>query len=564
MAGPGQVRFPGEDKRRKLRMKGIKKASDSIQKRLRKNLDALLDDPSSILPTRHPKGVFPRRDPLKKTQKEVQRVTDKRNNLKWLQRRMRKRRGDVPARALAGTLAAAHEETFDTVSIFQNPAYGRHSFVRRGMAAPTDLASMQNFHDIPLRLLLWRDHAKAGIWFFGSRAEIVCTGTKPLIPDGWIDEGLKQTPINLQKDGRVWFTSGLTPKEVEERKQTKDGWIRFEFNDGTLLGISAASLQSIEESLIGGISLRMLPPKISAVAEIEWIWAPEGWGDDREISKEMEEAGQEVLTAWTDLTLKDKDVVERLKGAVTNSIDEGFVLGTMWFEEFEEGISAIEGTDLEKEAIQCALSNIKAGLHVRRDGVALDSPDDVIRLEMRAGHDILISLWDDWGHTILEEMFGIEGEKADDIHAKQMKRKQGFNAFLKGLSKDRQATSKLEALPWNNTVLPSPLDLLHDLVRKGHTDGLGRTISMVRKRKVINDAAMGWAWLVAHDRDGSEAWRFEQVARDKGGDWARAVSDLWQVSEILIAGNGKKSDYIDAMGKVAAAASLQTDLPDDE
>ena len=312
MAGPGQVRFPGEDKRRKLRMKGIKKASDSIQKRLRKNLDALLDDPSSILPTRHPKGVFPRRDPLKKTQKEVQRVTDKRNNLKWLQRRMRKRRGDVPARALAGTLAAAHEETFDTVSIFQNPAYGRHSFVRRGMAAPTDLASMQNFHDIPLRLLLWRDHAKAGIWFFGSRAEIVCTGTKPLIPDGWIDEGLKQTPINLQKDGRVWFTSGLTPKEVEERKQTKDGWIRFEFNDGTLLGISAASLQSIEESLIGGISLRMLPPKISAVAEIEWIWAPEGWGDDREISKEMEEAGQEVLTAWTDLTLKDKDVVEIL------------------------------------------------------------------------------------------------------------------------------------------------------------------------------------------------------------------------------------------------------------
>ena len=29
---------------------------------------------------------------------------------------MRKRRGDVPARALAGSLAAAHEESFDTVS----------------------------------------------------------------------------------------------------------------------------------------------------------------------------------------------------------------------------------------------------------------------------------------------------------------------------------------------------------------------------------------------------------------------------------------------------------------
>ena len=86
----------------------------------------------------------------------------------------------------------------------------------------------------------------------------------------------------------------------------------------------------------------------------------------------MDDAVQEILVAWTDLTLKDKDVVERLKGAVTNSIDEGFILGTMWFEEFEDGISAIEGTELEKEAIQCALSNIKAGLHVRRDGVAVD------------------------------------------------------------------------------------------------------------------------------------------------------------------------------------------------
>jgi len=564
MAGPGQVRFPGQDKRRKLRMKGIKKASDAIQKRLRKNLDALLDDPSSILPTRHPNGVFPRRDPLRKTQKEVQRVTDKRNNLKWLQRRMRKRRGDVPARALAGTLAAAHEDVFDTVSIFNNPVYGRHSFVRRGMAAPTDLASMQNFHDVPLRLLLWRDHARAGIWFFGNRDEIVCTGTKPLIPDGWIDAGLKLAPIDLEEKDGVWFTSGLTAKDVEERIQNKDGWIRFEFNDGTILGISAASLQSIEESLIGKISLRMLPPKISAVAEIEWIWSPDGWPDNRDAPDGMDEAIQEILAAWTELTLKDKDVVERLKGAVTNSINEGFILGTMWFEEFEDGISAIEGTDLEKEAIQCALSNINAGLHVRRDGVALDSPDDVIRLEMKAGHDILIALWEDWGHTILEEMFGIVGENADNIYSKQMKRKQGFNAFLKGLSKDRQATSKLEALPWNDVVLPSPLDLLHELVRKGHTDGLGRTVSMVRKRKIIDEAAMGWAWLVAHERDGSEAWRFDQVARDKGGDWARSVADLWEVSMDLISGGGKKSDYIEAMKSVASAASIQSGLPDEE
>ena len=104
----------------------------------------------------------------------------------------------------------------------------------------------------------------------------------------------------------------------------------------------------------------MLPPKISAVAEIEWVWSPDGWPDERDAPDGMDDAVQEILVAWTDLTLKDKDVVERLKEFVTNSIDEGFILGTMWFEEFEDGISAIEA-ELEKEAIQCALSNIKAG-----------------------------------------------------------------------------------------------------------------------------------------------------------------------------------------------------------
>ena len=45
---PAQVRFPG-DKNRKQRVKvrGIKQASKEIQKRLERNLEALLEDPSA-------------------------------------------------------------------------------------------------------------------------------------------------------------------------------------------------------------------------------------------------------------------------------------------------------------------------------------------------------------------------------------------------------------------------------------------------------------------------------------------------------------------------------------
>ena len=43
---PAEVRFPGDKNRRKrLRVRGIKQASKEIQRRLEKNLDALLDSP---------------------------------------------------------------------------------------------------------------------------------------------------------------------------------------------------------------------------------------------------------------------------------------------------------------------------------------------------------------------------------------------------------------------------------------------------------------------------------------------------------------------------------------
>ena len=242
MKGPAQVRFPCEDKRGRLKMKGIKKASETIQKRLRKNLDGLLEEPEKVIPTRHEEGDFPRRDPLKKTIREMEKVINKRNNRKWLQKRMSKRRGDAQARALAGSLAAAHEEDFDTVSIFDNPAYGRHSYLRRGLAAPSDLASVQNLHAIPLRLLLWREHAKAGLWFFGGRNQTVCTGVSPILPKGWVTSGLKGAPIKLsnnEEDNEIWLSKGLSKQDIDNSKITEGGWLRITFNDGTVVGIDS-------------------------------------------------------------------------------------------------------------------------------------------------------------------------------------------------------------------------------------------------------------------------------------------------------------------------------------
>ena len=564
MKGPAQVRFPGEDKRRRLKMKGIKKASETIQKRLRKNLDGLLDEPEKIIPTRHENGDFPRRDPLKKTIREMEKVINKRNNRKWLQKRMSKRRGDVQARALAGSLAAAHEEDFDTVSIFDNPAYGRHSYLRRGLAAPSDLASVQNLHAIPLRLLLWREHAKAGLWFFGGKNQTVCTGVSPILPKGWVASSLKGAPINLsnnEKNQKIWLSKGLVLDDVENEKISDGGWLKLNFNDGTIVGIDSTQLTASDTGFVGYLSLRMLPPKLTRIAHIDWMWIPKGWPKDQSLPTVTDDAVESILESWADLKITDKDLVEKLKGAVTSSIDEGFVLSNQWFKDIEEGVNAIEGTALEKMAIQTAINGKEGGLHVRKDGVVLSSPDEVVRIEMSAGHDILSALWEDYGHVILEDMFGMRGDDVEKLHSTQMKRKQGFNAFLKNIDAERKTKARLDVLPWINEQLPKPLDFAHELICKAHADGLGSTTSMVRKRGDVNESAIGWAWLSAHEKAESEAWRFDEVARDKGGDWIKIIKNLWDESVKLIDGEGSKKEYADAMKSLAKTMGNTSELP---
>ncbi len=564
MAGPAQVRFPGEDKRRKLKMRGIKKASETIQKRLRKNLDGLLDEPEKIIPTRHENGDFPRRDPLKKTIREMEKVINKRNNRKWLQKRMSKRRGDAQARALAGSLAAAHEEEFDTVSIFDNPAYGRHSYLRRGLAAPSDLASVQNQHAIPLRLLLWREHAKAGLWFFGGRNQTVCTGVSPLLPKGWVNSGLKGAPIQLSNDGKnqqLWLSKGMNIDDIENSKTSEGGWLKLNFNDGTTVGIDATQLTANDTGFVGHLSLRMLPPKLTRIAHIDWMWSPKGWPDGKELPPATDEAVEGILDSWADLKITDRDLVGKLKGAVASSIDEGFILSHNWFQTVEKGVDAIDGTELEKGAIRTAIDAKDGGLHVRKDGVVLSSPDDVVRIEMNAGHDILTALWEDYGHSILEEMFGIKGDEAEKLHSAQMKRMQGFNAFLKNIDSQRKTKARLDVLPWINEQLPKPLDFAHELICKAHADGLGPTIGLVRKRSDVNESAIGWAWLTAHEKAESEAWRFDEVARDKGGDWVRLIQNLWDESLKLINGNGSRKGYANAMKSLAKTMGIIPELP---
>ena len=561
---PAEVSFPGSrNRRRKVRVRGIKQASKEIQRRLESNLETLLDDPVCFVPEITGElgkvSFFGSKDRMAMTLKEIEILAAKRHDQRWLKKRMVKKGGDEVCRALAGSLLAAGEEDLSTVSVFKHPLYGTSSYLRRGNGKQSHLAGIQNFNHPRLRLLVWDGHAKAGQHFFSWDGGFVCSCSKAEAPPEWIDWVLDKSSVDLSGEDVRW-TVGLTEDMVRGEEFSENGWVLLTFQDGTKVGISPTSLAKTEEPFAQSLAITMMPPnKLGEVCEAEWMWRPRGWPEGEDLPSEGLERLGEVLDTWLRMSLDDAKLSEACRASVLNSIEEGHVVGSSWFhEEDREGfLNHLTGTDDEKRAISTILDSLDKGIHIRSDGVVLNLDSNVVRMEEGACHPNLVSLWPTHGKTVLAGMFGLSDEESQGILDRQARRKQGFGAFLRELGEELDTEMRLRRLPWENEELPEPLGMADRLIRKAIGDGVPSTVSLARKGKGL-ESAMGWSWLVVHNKTESDAWRFDESIRDKGGDWVPALQALWDAAEDLLLNDIEEAeeDYRNAMKWLAESSGV--------
>lgn len=557
MAGPSKVEFPGKKKQQRMRARGTKRASAGVLKKLERNLSELLDDPAAILPLADYVVRRLRKDPVQRSLRECVRVIAKKNDRRWLGKRMVKRGGDGVARALAGSLHAAHDDERSMVAVFEHPVFGTASFVRRGVAKPTQLVSFQNHSHPSQRLLVWEEHARSGWWFFSIDSGIICTGLQPDPPDEWLAMGLEEGPIQFTSDNGSYHS----PKSEED-----DNHLQFKIGDSTVI-LAEEDLESVsdDESFIQSIALRMLPPKLSTFAIVDWSWRPDGWPEGKELPKSANDRVDEVLDAWMELAIPDSKLTSSLRKALCYNLDEGCVIGERWWpmDEMSSMIETMSGSAPEKEALQLILGEAleESGLYIGGDGAFTELDDDVVRMEEKSCHANLIALWPAWGDLVMEEMYGITGDAAEEIIEKQIKKKQGFGAFLKKMDAQRAEHVLLSRFPWKDGELDGLCGRADLLVRKARIDGIGSTISMAKKGQSAAEKALGWAWINVHERAESEGWHFDSDSRDKGGDWVPAVESLWTTSED-VANGGDVSAYVDAMKHLRKATGTMSELPD--
>ena len=565
MAGPSKVEFPGQKKQR-VRMRGTKHANEATANRIKRELAQLLEDPEEKLPTMLWKGRlrWGRTDPVTKTLRELKTIIKKKNDVRWLGKRMMAKRGDPVAKAFAGSLHAAHDEDFTMVGKFSSGSFGGASFIRRGDGKQGYLAGLQNHSHLTLRMLPWEDHAKRGMYFFTWKGGFVCTGPKPSPPDEWLEDVLDRSRFDFTKDDGiplpVWVTKDLDPNAVLEFNPSADGYVRFTFKHGPVVAICFDALGESgkkEASFIHHLALSMLPPFLPSILTIEANWAPKGWPEGKALPEASAEGIDKVIDAWQGLTMNEGLIAMAVQRAVIDAIDEGLVLGDTWIEgnnldAIEQGLADHAGSIDERHlAAHMLLASMgegptdEVGMRINPRGDIADRKGQA--LEIMAGTscgNILGTLWEKWGMAGLAGL-GIEGVEAEEIWKKQNKKPQPFGTFLKGLDSARSQARRVARFPSRSGEFDGAAGKIHDLVLQGLLDGIGKAERVATSRHPsIDEAAASWAWLLAAGRSAGQDWHFESNARDRAGAWLAATKTLLAAGESLLAA---ETDEVDAL-----------------
>jgi|TARA_B110000444_G_C18850088_1_gene604862 hypothetical protein len=555
MAGPSKVEFPGQKKQR-VRMRGTKQANEATENRIKRELAQLLEDPAEKLPQMLWKGRlrWGRVDPVTKTLNELNKIIKRKNDVRWLGKRMMSKRGDPVAKAFAGSLHAAHDEDFKMVGNFNSGSFGGASFIRRGDGKQGYLAGLQNHSHLTLRMLPWEDHAKRGMYFFTWKGGFVCTGPKPSPPDEWLEDVLARSRFNFSKDDDiplpVWVTEGLDPKSVLEFEPSSKGYVRFSFKHGPIAAIGLDTLDDAtkkESSFIHHLALSMLPPFLPSILTIEANWAPKGWPEGRPLPEASAEGIDKIIDAWQGLTMNEGLIGMAVRRAVLDAIDEGLLLGENWIEgqdlgEIKAGLEEHPGSQDERQlAAHMLLASMEEG-PTEEFGMRINPRGDISErkgqaLEIMNGTscgNILGTMWEKWGMAGLAGL-GIEGVEAEEIWKKQNRKPQPFGTFLKSLDSARSQARRVARFPTRIGDLDGAVGKVHDLVLQGLLEGMGKAERVATARHPsIDEAAASWAWLLAAGRSAGQDWHFEANARDRAGAWLSATKSLLACGEALL------------------------------
>jgi len=269
-----------------------------------------------------------------------------------------------------------------------------------------------------------------------------------------------------------------------------------------------------------------------------------------------------VIQHWLRLEIPDDSLKTLLHNAFCEQLEEGLVLKEDWFANDDKDgfLQVLQGSKVELEAVSILLDVLDGGVRVDAAGEAHWLASEVVRMADDNAHSLLRATWGKCGLDILEEMFDLTGDAADDIYEQQLNSRKAFSGFLRNLDEKQSSVRMMKKFPYESELLPSPLDFADLLIKRAHSEGVGKTTTMARKSGDGRKSSMGWAWVCVHGKDEGEAWHYEPSVRDLGGDWVPALKSLWEASKNVI-NDGDGDEYVEAMESLRNITGTMESLP---
>jgi hypothetical protein len=302
-----------------------------------------------------------------------------------------------------------------------------------------------------------------------------------------------------------------------------------------------------ESSFIHHLALSMLPPFLPSILDIEAIWKPQGWPEDKELPDEAVEGVEKIIDAWQGLTMNEGVITKAIKRSILDSIEDGLIINSKWVGTLDhsEIILALEGTpgsaDERDLAGHILISSVE-GISEQEEGIRINARGEISErktptvevIDGASCGDILTALWEDYGLSALASI-GIDGDEGEQIWQKQNKKPKPFGTFLKSLDSARESAKLIARFTTKVGEISGATGHIHDLVRIGLMDGLGKAERMATARHdSIEKAAAAWAWLLAVGRSSGQEWHFDGDARNRAGAWMGATKDLVLAGENIL------------------------------
>jgi len=216
----------------------------------------LRSDPELILPVCMGEC---RRCPWDKIQRQLVKIQDARDDEKALARYAKG--GDKLARAYAATLQLALDGKAPYLAVLRTE-FGSIPYAYRGKTSKEKLVGVQHYDDPMWRLFGVLDIVKKKkLHIYSLEDKMICTGTEPHTPPGFVDEMVKTLKYQTKRKGKIITCHHLEAGQVKKSLPSHRPYLRIKWHSAeTVIAACQRCTRSAKSHTFGTLVSRMASP----------------------------------------------------------------------------------------------------------------------------------------------------------------------------------------------------------------------------------------------------------------------------------------------------------------